>query len=127
MIEKQFSWQGLGRMNIVTRQNEHVATFEVKGTVATGKGEWTWFKDDQVRKKIENAITAGKERLGNLEVSDMVNNAVKVKVWKGFSGMYGGLINSLPTFGLDVDRDTIQWPGGILENGGKIDDELGLE
>lgn len=104
--------QGKGKMKIVDTSGQHVATLDWDGSLWAGRGEWSWFKDDMTRDKVETAIRVGHVNLGRLRVSDMYENGAMVDVWKGFSGMFGGLCLALPSYGMDVDRQAVEWPGG---------------
>jgi len=113
MTKEKRPGYGIGKMHVVNRDGDRVATLEWKGSLWDGKGKWVDFIDDETEQKIIRAVKLGKVELKGMQVDDMYANGVVVPVWKGFSGMYGGLTQSLPTFGMDVDRDTIEWPGGV--------------
>jgi len=113
MTKEKGPGYGTGRMHVVNRDGERLATLEWNGSLWDGKGKWTAFRDERAKDEILRAIKVGKEELKGMRFDDMYANGVLVPVWTGFSGMYGGLTQSLPTFGMDVDRDTIEWPGGV--------------
>ena len=113
MIKKDEKGVGPGKLHVVNRGGERVATLEWRGSLWDGEGKWTDFKDARTKEEIFRAMKIGKENLGEMPVDDMYTNGAVVPVWTGFSGTYGGLILALPTFGMDVDRDTIEWPGGV--------------
>jgi len=99
----------IGKLPILNKGGEQVATLRWKGTVWSGKGEWMWFKDKDTEKKILNAVKVNAELKGQ-NFSDMMSDARWVKGWQGFSGWYQALNLALPAFGMQIDDKNIVWP-----------------
>jgi len=99
----------IGILPVIDKDGKLAARLEWNGTMWKGKGEWKNFKNREVKKKIETAISLN-QNLKKNTFGDMVRDAGLVRGWQGFAGWFQALAIALPSFGLDIDRENIIWP-----------------
>jgi len=97
-----------GQIPITDRNGNVAAILRWKGGDRTGKGEW-WYATKETEKAITRLLEVRAD-LGGVTFSDMSMDAGVVKGWKGFSGNYQALCLALPSIGLDVDDEHVDWP-----------------
>ncbi len=97
-----------GMIPIVNKDGDQVARLTWFGTPWSGRGHW-WYANSKAKKTIEAARVMNKD-LEKVPFCDMYTETGQTFGWKGFSGWFQALSSSLPPFGLDMDRDKIEWP-----------------
>lgn len=98
-----------GRIDIVDRAGNLVATLLWLGDTYSGTGTWVNLQSDEITSAISDLMARNID-LSEVRYAEMVRDAATVAGWEGFSGHYQALNAVLPEIGLKINKRTVEWP-----------------